>query len=88
MKDLLKTYAPIAALAAGFLCYWGYGTVSNLEEQTALLVEQRDTLIEEKNAILLSISNQCTTILTQQGFQVVPPPEAPPKGEPDGEDAR
>jgi hypothetical protein len=88
MKDLLKTYAPIVALVAGALCYWAYGTVSNLEEANALLVEQRDAMVDEKNALILSISNQCTTILTQQGFQVVPPPAPPdPEGQ-DGEDAR
>jgi hypothetical protein len=36
MKDLLKTYAPIVALVAGALCYWAYGTVSNLFFQSLI----------------------------------------------------
>lgn len=79
MKDLAKTYAPLVALAIGFACYWIFGTVSNLREQTGLLFE-RNTQLE------LLLANQCTTILEQQGFTVEPP--VPPPEEPDGEDVR
>ena len=94
MKELLKVYAPIIALVVGGLIAWGvYGSylrVEKLEEQNALLAEQRDLLLEEKNALILSISNQCTTILQQQGFRVVPPPSVPPEEGPkdDGKDTR
>lgn len=83
MKDLLKTYAPLVALLVGFLCYWQWQQVKNLREQTALLVE-------EKNAMMQVLSNQCTVVLEQQGFEVVrKPPEPPPaQGDDSGEDTR
>lgn len=92
MKELLKVYAPIIALVVGGLLAWGvYGSylrVAKLEEQNALLAQQAQALVEEKNALILGISNQCTSLLTQQGYQVVPPAPVPPEGEPDGEDVR
>lgn len=91
MKELLKVYAPIVLFVVGGLLTWGvYGSylrVAKLEEQNALLREQTEGLIEEKNALILGLSNQCTSLLVQQGYQVVPP-AVPPEGEPNGEDTR
>ena len=72
----------LLAVLVGFACYWMYGQVSNLEEQNALLNE-------EKTALMQVLSNQCTTFLTQQGMQVVPQPVPPAVQEPeDGEKPR
>ena len=49
MKDLLKTYAPLVALAIGAFAYWGFGQVSALKEQNELL--------------LLALNNQCEAIV-------------------------
>ena len=79
-----RMYAPLVALAIGFGCYYVWGAVSNLREQTVLLAE-RNIQLE------LLLANQCTTILEQQGFTVVPAPETalpPPAEADDGEDPR
>ena len=77
MRDLLKTYAPLVALAIGFGCYYVWGVVSNLSEQTELLME-RNIQLE------LLLANQCTTILEQQGFTVVQAETPPPPAEDEG----
>ena len=91
MKELLKVYAPIVALVVGGVIAWGvYGSylrVTKLEEQNALLREQGVALAEEKNALILGISNQCVSVLTQQGYQVTPP-AAPVEESENGEDSR
>ena len=91
MKELLKVYAPIVALVVGGIIAWGvYGSylrVTKLEEQNALLREQAQTLAQEKNALILGISNQCVSVLTQQGYQVTPPAQLEEEPE-DGEDIR
>ena len=83
MKNLmsfLNDRVLVLGLLAGALCYWVYGQVSNLSEQTELLME-RNVQLE------LLLANQCTTILEQQGFTVVPA-AAPPEEPEDGEDPR
>ena len=83
VMSFLNDRVLVLGLLAGALCYWVYGQVSNLSEQTELLM-QRNVQLE------LLLANQCTTILEQQGFTVVPAAEPPPPSEEpdDGEDPR
>lgn len=68
MKELLKVYAPILALAVGGGAYYLFGQVSELKEQTELLREQRD-------AIVSLVNGQCRQVLEARGFTVAKPQE-------------
>ena len=81
VMNMLNDRILLLALLVGFTCYWMYGKVSNLEEQTALLQQ-------EKTALMQVLSNQCTQFLDQQGMQVTPKPVVPVPEETDGEDPR
>ena len=59
MKDLLKTYAPLVALAIGFGGYWVYGQISGLR---ALNTQ-----------ISIQLSQGCSATLEANGYTVTPP---------------
>jgi len=75
----------VLALAAGFFIHWSLASVAVLKVQRDLMRDSLAAVQEERDALIMGISNQCQQFLTQQGMTVMP---APVVEEPDGEDPR
>jgi len=55
MKDLLKTYSPVAFVLAGALGYWSIGSVGAMKDQVAAMQEQT-------RVIILAASGNCEAL--------------------------
>ena len=69
MKDLLKTYAPVAFLAVGAFIHWSFGSINTLRATV-------DELHEQNTNIVLGMTNNCKVIFENQGHVVLTAEEA------------
>lgn len=65
MKDLLKTYAPLVALAVGALVYWSYIQIVILRDSVELIREQNVNIV-------LSATQNCEALYDREGLRTVP----------------
>jgi len=69
MKDLLKTYAPVAFLATGAFIYWSFGSINALRATV-------DELREQNVNIVLGMTSNCKALFEKEGHIVLTAEEA------------